>query len=221
MALLRLQDNVPEVYVNDSRDFQLISRVYDCVNNGVKFDIESLKYLSDTKHCRSSYLGLLKCRQGFSESKDVDSDTLRTILEGFPYIIKNKGNKTGIKEVLNVFSKVLHVHLSLSVQIINYPDYIVKVKVSGNPSSAPLVHNLYILEDLMKYVLPAGYQLEFVFETTSTVSSNILYNEEIVLKKYIGDENSRVIANEEISDRVTGAVDTTTVFKSKEVTDNE
>lgn len=214
MALLRLQDNVPEVYVNDSRDFQLISRIYDCINNGVKFDIESLKYLSDTKHCKSSYLDLLKCRQGFSESKDIDSETLRTILEGFPYIIRNKGNMTGIKEVINVFSKVLHIHLSLSAEVVNYPDYVVKVKVLGNPSLAPLVSSIHILEDLMKYILPAGYQLEFVFETTHNISSNIEYNEDVTRKTYTGDENSHVISNKEVNDRITGAVDTTTIFKS-------
>ena len=66
----------------------------------------------------------------------------------------------------------------------------------------------------MKYVLPAGYQLEFVFETTHNISSNIEYNEDVTRKTYTGDENSHVISNKEVNDRITGAVDTTSIFKS-------
>lgn len=194
MSLLRLQDNVPEVYINNSRDFQLISRIYDCVNNGVKYDIDSIKYLSDTKNCNSSYLELLKYRQGFINSSEIDSDTLRYILQGFPYIIKNKGNVSGIQEVLNVFSKILHINLSISVEVKNFPEYLIRVIISGNPNLAPLLYRMRVIQDLIKYIAPAGYQVEFVFDIGTPVSSNININERVVLTQANSIENSLVVS---------------------------
>lgn len=194
MSLLRLQDNVPEVYINNSRDFQLISRIYDCVNNGVKYDIDSIKYLSDTKNCNSSYLELLKYRQGFINSSEIDSDTLRYILQGFPYIIKNKGNVSGIQEVLNVFSKILHINLSISVEVKNFPDYLIRVIISGNPNLAPLLYRMRVIQDLIKYIVPAGYQVEFVFDIGTSVSSNININERVTLTQANSVENSLVVS---------------------------
>lgn len=51
MSVRRLQNNVPEVYVKESRDFQLLCRLYDCILNGVKFDIDSMLNITDSKSC--------------------------------------------------------------------------------------------------------------------------------------------------------------------------
>ena len=40
--MLRLENNTPSIYCQKSRDFQLFCRLYDVVNNGVKFDIDSI-----------------------------------------------------------------------------------------------------------------------------------------------------------------------------------
>lgn len=55
----RTADNVPEVYPAESRDFQLIGRVLDYVVNGVKFDIDSIRALSNTQDIMGSLLPLL------------------------------------------------------------------------------------------------------------------------------------------------------------------
>ena len=52
MSVIRVQEMTPQVYTEDSRDFQLLSRLYDSVFNGVKFDTDSILSLIDTKSCR-------------------------------------------------------------------------------------------------------------------------------------------------------------------------
>ena len=53
MAVFRIEKNVPEIYVRESRDFQLFCRLYDCVFDGVKFDIDSMLNVLDTHSCNN------------------------------------------------------------------------------------------------------------------------------------------------------------------------
>ena len=46
--MFRTQNNVPEIYVNGSRDFQLLCRLKDAMFGGVKYNIDSLKHTSNT-----------------------------------------------------------------------------------------------------------------------------------------------------------------------------
>ena len=45
--MFRIQDNVPEVYVEESRDFQLFSRIYDFAFQSCKLRVDSLQYSND------------------------------------------------------------------------------------------------------------------------------------------------------------------------------
>ena len=52
--LFRTQDNVPEIYVNESRDFQLLCRLKDVMINGVKYAIDSINHTSNTLEMNST-----------------------------------------------------------------------------------------------------------------------------------------------------------------------
>lgn len=153
---LRLQNNVPEIYVNESRDFQLLCRLYDCIINGVKFDIDSIQHITDTSHCNSRLLDLLKTRLGFFNDKNIYSDDMRFVLEAFPYIIKYKGSKKGIIETLCLFMKINGFN-SESVLTIDNENYIIKIGI-GAP-----VTNTEILDEVLKYIIPTGYTYEYYF----------------------------------------------------------
>ena len=93
MRLVRLQNNTPNVYTNESRDFQLFCRLYDCVNNGFLYDSDTITDIIDTSMCRSSLLSLLQTKVGFFEdTSQLDDRGLRIILGAYPIIIKNKGS---------------------------------------------------------------------------------------------------------------------------------
>ena len=61
MSLIRTKNSVPQVYVSESRDFQLFTRVLDFVQNGLKFDIDSIVNVVDTQLIPTNYLDNLKC----------------------------------------------------------------------------------------------------------------------------------------------------------------
>ena len=91
MKRFRIKDSVPEIYLKESRDFQLLCDLYDLVNSGVKFDIDTITHLSDTNFCRGAMLRLLQEKLGLTLRDEVTDDTLRKILKCFPFIIRNKG----------------------------------------------------------------------------------------------------------------------------------
>ena len=45
--MFRFQDNIPDVYINESRDFQILSRLSDILFSGLKYDIDSMVNILD------------------------------------------------------------------------------------------------------------------------------------------------------------------------------
>ena len=75
--MILLENNVPPVYVDDSRDFQFFLRAYNVIFNMVKQDINTLQYITNTKECETRILPLLKTKLGFFTNYDMDNEMLR------------------------------------------------------------------------------------------------------------------------------------------------
>ena len=177
MSVFRLQSNVPDVYVDDSRDFQLFCRLYDCVFDGVKFDIDSMLNVLDTHSCNNLLLQLLQSKVGFFTSMDITSDELRVIIDAFPVIMKNKGSLTGIKQAINAFLKAKKMKTGAYVNVINE---------STDPTVEPYVINIGIeadftntslLDILFYYILPTGYIINYSFYTESVQDEEWEFND--------------------------------------------
>lgn len=170
---IRLQDNVPEVYVNESRDFQLLCRLYDCIINGVKFDIDSIRFITDTHNCNSRLLDLLKTKVGFFNDKYIFSDDMRLILEAFPYIVKWKGSKKGILEAIRLYLKINKTDVDTEL-IINEEKCEIEIKIK-----APL-DNITILDEVLKYIIPAGYTVKYSYYENEVIN-DVVYLKNIVI----------------------------------------
>lgn len=179
MAVFRLQENMPDVYVRKSRDFQLLCNSFDAVFNSVKNDIDSITNVVDTRLCSERLLPLLQTKLGFFTNKHLTATELRTVLQAFKYIVRDKGSSTGIREAIEVFLKVANASNKSRIQIVdNFVSidghtsetrpgntYIVEVAIEGQQMDTTL------LTELLKYVLPAGYQLKYSFyNATQTVT---------------------------------------------------
>ena len=116
--VIRVENNVPTVYCNDSRDFQLLCRLYTAVVNSVKFDIDTMQYLTSTAQCKAKVLELLATQLGFLTSNEYEDDKLRYILQAFPDMVKNKGSLKAIKQCVNTFLKIYNVRTNIIVCIL-------------------------------------------------------------------------------------------------------
>lgn len=217
--MFRLQDNVPEVYVQESRDFQLFTRLYDSVFGGVKFLIDSLQYATSTKECDNSLLELLKTKLGLYTDLQISDTELRYVLEAFPLIMRYKGSYRAIKYILNLFQRIVKENnTTYTCEVINkditgaYPDYTIQFRLSQNHKHDDL------LRELVRLVIPTGYNVSYevaehrdsagtlVLQSTLNVHSN---NKNYVLEDYISEEEYNV-SNEDANE-LTSAVGIATI----------
>ena len=103
--MFRLQNNVPDVYVQESRDFQLFCRLYDACFNNVKFSTDSLARSTSTYDCDARLLELLKTKLGLFTAIELDEHELRCLLSSFPTIMRYKGSRRGVEFIKILFMK--------------------------------------------------------------------------------------------------------------------
>lgn len=165
MAVFRLQDNLPEVYTEMSRDFQLLCRLYDITNIAYKFDIDSIKDITDTNFIDSRLLPLLQTKLGFFSDKQFDNNVLRYILKAFPIMVKNKGSIKGIKQAINVFLKIHKINTNVIIMIndnnVQDPNQAYTIQI-GIESA---FKDTTALTEMLKYILPVGYVSSVFFYT--------------------------------------------------------
>lgn len=150
--MFRLQENVPEIYVNQSRDFQLFCRIYDIINNTLRYNAKSVDNLLNPLKVNDNMLQLLATRVGFFPKSEYNTETLRQVISAFPYMVKYKGSKQGIEMAINVILKAEN----------NYSNSF--IYIDNNNSQITIytekkIKNENLLRDVLTYILPIGYDL--------------------------------------------------------------
>lgn len=152
--MIDVEKLVPQVYVEQSRDFQFLSKLYTCIISGVKEDVNSILDTIDTHYTKGQLLNLLATKVGFFSKLKLNNESLRIILNGFPYMIKNKGNIKGVKQAVELFLKVNKIKHSYLDIIANYNqlwDYNMDEKLNESDADYLLHHVSFSADD---YPLP-------------------------------------------------------------------
>ena len=173
MATFRTQHHVPDVYVKGSRDFQLFCNLFDCINSGIKFDIDSIPYILDTNQCNERLIPYLQTKLGFWTKEKISAEKLRIILKGFPYAVKNKGSIIGIEQAVQIFLKVINIKTSVHIEIINIPQNSTESAYTVVIGTEKYLGDTTILDEILKYIIPAGYGIRYVFYADTTFESGI------------------------------------------------
>ena len=185
MSFIRLQENVPEVYINASRDFQLLCRLYDCMINSVKFSIDGVLRVIDTRLCSNALLSLLQTKLGFFTEKDFSYDEIRYVLRAFPDIIKYKGSKRGILQAVYVFCKLKHIQTIPNIEIINKqndkPIYQINIILYATPQDTTL------LSEIFRYILPTGYTVRYSWRMKEATRVYETYSFNDIVNSYVID----------------------------------
>ena len=229
MPLIKIVNSVPECYPNQSRDFQLIGRLYDCIINGVKFDIDTIENLTNTQECSERILQLLQTKLGFYTKHSISDDSIRYILRAFPFLVKNKGSKRSLYQAVYIFLKLNH--------ILTEPVIVIR----NNEQVAPYTITIYIqslridttpLDEMLRYLLPTGYTYEYVFYTglggtdiaKSSINAELIYVTDNVNSRLRDDTKGKSVkvngtdtSLSDETDLLIGAVDTTEIIKPDEM----
>lgn len=146
---LKIENNVPEVYVEQSRDFQLLCRMFDVIFNGTLVNADKIRLQLDPRTCDDRLLPLLASYLGFFPQIDIPADVVRNILSVFPTLIKYKGTEKAIRlaclAVLRFYSDLYQVNVSREEDTYNL---II--------TSDGIIDNTAYLEEVLRYVCPAG-----------------------------------------------------------------
>lgn len=205
--MFRLQNNVPPIYVEQSRDFQLLCRLMDCSQGAVKYDTDTIINILDASTIRDSLLQLLCTKVGFFPKIDIDANILKYIVAAFPYLLKYKGTKLGIEYAVRAILKSEFGDITKfkpEITIYNSKDEINKytIYISSNLSD----YSRQALEEVLNYVKPIGYS--YTISDIATLKSDS--NSETILgfkdaistfllsKSYLGtvaDNKSMYIGN--------------------------
>lgn len=158
--MFRFQDNLPEVYVNESRDFQLLCRLSDILFSGLKYEVDSIINLLDATQAKDQIIRLMCTKVGFFPTIEIDSQILKYIVASFPLILKYKGTLKGIQYAANAILKGENNQNTLIKPLIiienKTPEY------GRDPYTVYIytpieIKNKPALKEILKYCLPAGY----------------------------------------------------------------
>lgn len=160
--MFRVEQNVPDVYVNQSRDFQLFCRLYDIVLQASRFSIDSIEQVSDTMKCNDALLPLVATKVGFFTDLELTSKADRKILSAFPYIVRYKGSMYGIQLVANLFQQIMNTNVNIAPDI-DDQNHITMIFEKYIP-------NVRLLYSLLEYVRPTGVLIDY------KIQSNVEYS---------------------------------------------
>lgn len=178
--MFRLENNVPDVYVEESRDFQMFCRAYDFIFNSTKFNIDSIQTVTSTKLCSDRLLELLGTKIGLFTNMDELSDReLRYVLAVYPDIIKYKGSLRAVKYILNIVARLNKLH----------PNRFYSINTSHMKSDHVLIihyvesaRGTAVMRKLIYEILPVGYLLELIpVGSISSPSTQFVLNDTYAL----------------------------------------
>lgn len=190
--MFRLQNNLPEVYVNNSRDFQLFCRLYDVVFNGVKFSIDSIDQATSTMNCDHSLLQLLKTKVGlFRNVENVSEKELRYVLSAFPTIIRYKGSMLALDYILTLYTRITNASPDSWYYDVDKlrDEYKLVVTCSEELAKGKL------LMELLQMVMPTGYIVEQEISSIEVTRDTPIVHDELEyeLRTNAEDKHNNVV----------------------------
>ena len=148
--MIKTQYQVPEVYYNESRDFQVLGRTYDIVFNYLKNNINSIYHNPLSKSSDKVLLDILSYTLGFEPKHNYNVNQLYSVCSSLSEILKNKGSKKSIELLVYAILNSQGINREAMVQISEDDPYFIKIFISSELADTVL------LEDLLDYIIPAG-----------------------------------------------------------------
>lgn len=164
--------NVPSIYPEKSRDFQLLSALIDVFVNSVRGGANKMSLQLSPELCDERMLSLVATRKGFFTSEYLPAAVQRNILAVFSQLRRMKGSQEALKISARAALKAYPLIDSVKVGITNKEG---KNKVYEVVIKCVCVDWFDIdercIREVMRYVLPAGYiiKLEQIVDDTTKV----------------------------------------------------
>lgn len=199
--MFKFENNLPEYWVNESRDFQLLARLDDILYMGQRADIATIQNLNSSQKCKNTFLSLLAKKVGFFTDEYIEDKVLRNIIGAFRLAVKHKGTKQGIIYAVTAILKAENSTGTPRVDVLFEDDnYIINIYTPVN------IVNKVALKEFLKYILPTGviyntysYVHDVPEQTTELSTSSV-----VKYIKYGGSTDKHLWTGSVISDKLDG-----------------
>ena len=209
--LLQFKNYTPEVYYKQSRDFQLLGRLFDTVVNHVKTNTDMVYTIPDGQYAGSGMIDLLVLTLGFKPKHNYNIEQLRAVCSILPTILRIKGTKTALELTCRAILRAEGLTQTYSVEYAYDKN---KQIIPGVIELViPQLQNITLLYDLLDYILPAGVSCNII-ELSNY--KNVTYNTAFTLEQQvrvlptghqqgqITQQSTDVFSNDELSDLILG-----------------
>jgi hypothetical protein len=180
--IIQSQNLTPKAYTSNSRDFQLLTHLYDLAFNGSKLAIDTFDPAKGGS--LNNKLLPLACRTvGFDVKQDYDVRVLSQVVKTFKHLVRNKGKRSAIEEAIQ---------LLLNSQQIRQ-DYLLITSDHQLQIYLPTqTKGVSLLTELFDYILPVGYTYTIQLQDINTTS----YSTYLTVKN---ESQHRLATDEELS----------------------
>lgn len=153
--MIRLQDMTPDVYYNQSRDFQFIGRLFDVVLNAVKTNADLINECPISDNFDIQLIDLVTLTLGFKSRHNYNVNQLKALCTTFMKILKNKGSIKSIELAITTLYQVENIDQIFSYDL-NKDHTLLTLYV---PNS---LGDINLFKDLLNYILPAGMSVRLI-----------------------------------------------------------
>ena len=187
--MIRYQEMVPDYFIEKSRDFQVLCRMYDFAMNGLKYNIDSMQSLTDTRNIKDTVLPLLGDKFGIY---DKEAYANRQMLEALPIAIKYKGSLKSVNILLNAFLDSMDIFKNAIAMYARTEEEAEEISSILNRdvkpfslviilSTFPNLTNLHVLDTYLKMVIPSGMIIDYGFGVQKIYLDKFKYKEYVFL----------------------------------------
>lgn len=155
--MIKIKDQLPSVYYDASRDFQVLGHLYEVVLNYSKTNTDMLYLLPNNIESDTRATELLATTLGFKIRRNYDKAQLAALVSIFPRLLKVKGTKQAIDLAGKALVKASGVQGEFDSKI--DADHVLTVKIPIELS------DITLFMDLLPYILPFGLRVSIVRNT--------------------------------------------------------
>ena len=195
--MISVQKYTPEVYYKNSRDFQILGRICEILYNYILMNVDNMLGLPVSDNTNPILLELALLTIGFDRHHNYTNVDLVKLSEIFKYIMKIKGTKVAIEEIVYLLLRsqsieeeefILNIH-SLLGRFRNTNDdiFVIDLYVSNK------LKDIVLIEDVFDYILPAGFIYHIYLSSTFRRDiSTTLNNDNAILNQLMDYNSSKV-----------------------------
>jgi hypothetical protein len=158
--MIKTQRQVSDYYYNESRDFQLIGRIFEGVFNSTKTALDTIVNTPLSSNYDISLIDLLTKTVGFESKRKYDVPNLLALVNSFKSILKIKGTKKAIEDCVRILLKAQNITDGFEVLIDTSEIETSEKTIHKREALIYIpkeVKDIALLEDMLDYVLPAGF----------------------------------------------------------------